>query len=283
MWDGDQTLYELRTKGDAADSVLVETESDTGASRGRTAYVHGGATDQPLVVYRYGASGNLTRVDGDKGGPVLTWTGSLLSGRADGSGLQYRRNRYYDPGSGRFTQADPIGLAGGPSGYGLAEGDPVNSTDAFGLSADDRSAVVQYDSPATKAKVEAARKINPAFDALWKVLDASPSVFLFFDRANYPSAEDGDLCIMCAGLPFSVDSVSPTPGFQGLHDSYPDSRGIVYVDSRRRNIAPLDSMLHHESVHLAPLAQPGKKRMNRHCSDPFKGVWNGFQNCPTEP
>ena len=25
----------------------------------------------------------------------------------------YRRTRYYDPGTGKFTQEDPIGLAGG--------------------------------------------------------------------------------------------------------------------------------------------------------------------------
>jgi uncharacterized protein RhaS with RHS repeats len=45
----------------------------------------------------------------------------------------YRRNRYYDPGTGRFTQEDPIGLAGGLNLYGYAGGDPVNFGDPFGL------------------------------------------------------------------------------------------------------------------------------------------------------
>ena len=47
------------------------------------------------------------------------------------------RNRYYDPSAGRFTQEDPIGLAGGLNLYGFAAGDPVNFSDPFGLFAMD--------------------------------------------------------------------------------------------------------------------------------------------------
>lgn len=50
-----------------------------------------------------------------------------------GVGLPYGRNRYYDPAAGRFTQEDPIGLAGGMNLYGFAGGDPVNYSDPFGL------------------------------------------------------------------------------------------------------------------------------------------------------
>jgi hypothetical protein len=39
----------------------------------------------------------------------------------------------YDPATGRFTQEDPIGLAGGMNLYGYANGDPVNYSDPFGL------------------------------------------------------------------------------------------------------------------------------------------------------
>jgi RHS repeat-associated protein len=39
--------------------------------------------------------------------------GSLIFESRDASGLYYRRNRYYDSEKGRFTQEDPIGLAGG--------------------------------------------------------------------------------------------------------------------------------------------------------------------------
>ncbi|MFQ5705682.1 MAG: RHS repeat-associated core domain-containing protein, partial [Gemmatimonadales bacterium] len=45
------------------------------------------------------------------------------------------RGLYYDPATGRFTQEDPIGLAGGLNLYGFAGGDPVNFSDPFGLCA----------------------------------------------------------------------------------------------------------------------------------------------------
>ena len=69
------------------------------------------------------------RIDGLMKG----WTGSLLQDKREPNGLLYRRNRYLDPASGRFTQPDPIGLAGGLNSYGYAAGDPVNYADPFGL------------------------------------------------------------------------------------------------------------------------------------------------------
>jgi RHS repeat-associated protein len=68
-------------------------------------------------------------------GPI-SWMGSLMQDGQDASGLMFRRNRFYDPASGRFTQEDPIGLAGGVNGYGFAEGDPVSYSDPYGLRAD---------------------------------------------------------------------------------------------------------------------------------------------------
>jgi RHS repeat-associated protein len=69
------------------------------------------------------------RIDGLMKG----WTGSLLQDKREPNGLLYRRNRYLDPASGRFTQPDPIGLAGGLNTYGYTAGDPVNFGDPFGL------------------------------------------------------------------------------------------------------------------------------------------------------
>jgi RHS repeat-associated protein len=127
-------------------------------------YSHGGGIDRPVTVFRGGtpvvpyvdwrgtpAIGSYTdgsattgacppfpagrtTVDGEKSGePCTEWWGSLIAAQTDGSGLEYMRNRYYDPRTGRFTQEDPIGLAGGLNLYGFAAGDPVNFDDPFGL------------------------------------------------------------------------------------------------------------------------------------------------------
>ena len=131
---------------------------------GTVAYTHAGGIDAPLSLIRNGtlimphanwrgeydagtnASGARQQGDVDWPGNDMRsyfvwegwegnvgWSGSLLNKKRDESGLLYMRNRYFDPGTGRFTQEDPIGLAGGMNLYGFAGGDPVNFSDPFGL------------------------------------------------------------------------------------------------------------------------------------------------------
>lgn len=45
-------------------------------------------------------------------------------------------HRFYDPTTGRYITADPIGLAGGMNLYAYVGGDPVNLSDFEGLAAD---------------------------------------------------------------------------------------------------------------------------------------------------
>ncbi len=162
-WDGDQLLRESRAAGGPFSGGLDGT--GTGPWHGTRRYTQTGVIDSPLVLWvdnvprvvvrnwRGSAAGGILVATGTADTLVYpavsldvqlapdalltavapnAWLGSLISEQADASGL-YRRNRYYDPATGRFTQEDPIGLAGGMNLYGYGAGDPINNSDPFGL------------------------------------------------------------------------------------------------------------------------------------------------------
>ncbi len=55
---------------------------------------------------------------------------------ADAPGVSFFRNRAYDSKTGRWTQEDPIGVAGGVNLYAYAGNNPVMFSDPFGLCPD---------------------------------------------------------------------------------------------------------------------------------------------------
>ncbi|WCM94848.1 DUF6531 domain-containing protein [Acidovorax sp. NCPPB 2350] len=60
----------------------------------------------------------------------LRYPGQVWDGE---TGLSYNLHRYYDRESGRYIQADPIGLGGGWNRFGYVGGSPLSYTDPRGL------------------------------------------------------------------------------------------------------------------------------------------------------
>lgn len=168
-WDGDQLLYEVR-RGDTLDVRGAAADDQTGQIvyvhageidaplgmirngvpnmlhrdwRGMYAFSTDTLGDHTSCIIENPATCTKDEVDWPAGTRraylesssvgIGVWYGSLPSSQSDASGLLYRRNRYYDPQAGQFTQGDPIGIAGGLNLYGYAGGDPINFSDPFGL------------------------------------------------------------------------------------------------------------------------------------------------------
>lgn len=51
----------------------------------------------------------------------------------DETGLHYNYHRYYDPETGRYIKADPIGLDGGINYFAYVSNSPINQIDFLGL------------------------------------------------------------------------------------------------------------------------------------------------------
>jgi RHS repeat-associated protein len=134
-------------------------------------FVHGLGTDDPLVGYSTAGGGThayfitdgsgrqfaVTERDGTNlrgggatpdahqtayqnfGGDLGGGTGASLGFGAERfessaqPGLSFFRNRVYDQATGRWTQEDPIGIAGGLNLYQFNGNNPVTYTDPFGL------------------------------------------------------------------------------------------------------------------------------------------------------
>jgi RHS repeat-associated protein len=170
VWAGDQLLWELKqgedgapadavgnvsyTHGGGIDRPLVITKGSVsivthenwrgqfargtyGVNSGRAAGVLSDCEEYPAQgctpIQWPGERTTVRHELAEPDGQIQSWWGGLVDGMRDASGLQYMRNRYYDPQSGQFTQPDPIGLAGGLNAYGFAAGDPITFADPMGL------------------------------------------------------------------------------------------------------------------------------------------------------
>lgn len=191
------------------------------------------------------------------------------NGHESGAGLVYMRNRWYDPNTGRFTQEDPIGYAGGINLYAYAGNDPVSYSDPYGLSPDSLKIV--------GAELEKAiadeRASNPAADSVFTKLEQSPKWFLMADKGKFDCQE------MCPfkGFSWGGKGKGDMAIIAPLKALLPNAVGASHVDvSRSNREGPgAGKVAWHEGVHLTGIVDRGSKYS--HCTAPFTGVPNG---CP---
>jgi RHS repeat-associated protein len=120
------------TDGSAAGYLVAETDH-LGTPRALIDPVRN------VAVWRWSVIGSAfgdhaDETDPDANGAAF-WFNLRFPGQyTDGFGRTYYNYlRDYDAWIGRYTESDPIGLAGGVSTYGYVEGNPLNAIDPLGL------------------------------------------------------------------------------------------------------------------------------------------------------
>ena len=171
QWHGNSSLYRYDPSGRLIRLASVPTlyfaydgANVVRADGPQWRYVHGPGTDDPLVAantvgastdkYYYLTDGNgrqyaftsptgadfqaqvqYTQNGGSQGGGVTSSSGfdNQRGQTSDAPRLSFYRNRVYDQETARWTQEDPIGIAGGTNLYQFNGNSPGALTDPFGL------------------------------------------------------------------------------------------------------------------------------------------------------
>lgn len=174
-------------------------------------WVHGNHLGVPLIVTD--AAGDLATTPDDYLAMGFPGQSRIFSD------LYYNRYRDYDPTTGRYIQADPIGLVGGENIYVYAVNNPVNVTDPEGLHPLMRGAVI----------------VGGVLSKIWR------PVKKFFKDVNVDGPElerNGRICqIRYKKKPWFRLDYHPYPGTEGnrrLHGHFPwNPKGHVPLDPRR--------------------------------------------------
>jgi RHS repeat-associated protein len=120
---GNSRLLYFVTDGNGRQLMVTDSSGQLG-----TADVPG--APNPRGYWRFaGATASANTFNGDRQSPPNLPSVSLF------------RNRMYDQKSGRWTQEDPIGIAGGINLYRFSLNNPVRNSDPFGLQVE---AVMQF-------------------------------------------------------------------------------------------------------------------------------------------
>ena len=126
---GAAVAVELRTNSSSAWNVYVPVHDH----RGNVVTLINRTNGVVAAYYRYSAFGEVQSFGGPTGNPWL-----FSSKRFDSeTGLTYFGRRYYDPLTGRFISADPLGFIDGANRYLYGRANPILFVDPSGLLAKD--------------------------------------------------------------------------------------------------------------------------------------------------
>jgi len=145
-FDGSGTEYvevSDATGKTAADAVRLVNVGDGLRTRTRISYVHNDHLGTPQVMTDETGAVVWRATYDPFGKATIVLNTVALNVRLPGqyydaeTGLHYNYFRYYDPETGRYLTADPIGISGGLNMFLYGAGNPIVNSDLFGLSPGD--------------------------------------------------------------------------------------------------------------------------------------------------
>lgn len=220
---GEQTLGQVRT-GQPLEWILTD---NLGSDRALV-----DVTGTTIAAFNYDAYGNPVAGSGDPTQTHVHWTGLMLDTETDN---YYAWNRFYDPRTGDWISADPIGFKSGTSNLSEYVGnDPTNNVDSSGLEAQPSKDVKGATTPSTSSSAPRFPVKNLVDISPYDPSDKNTDRFLRnYDRRYAPPSYD--LVTISAG-----DDLPVSPGVCGASESarncFPNHKRIRDVNDLIREV-----------------------------------------------
>ncbi|HSF29641.1 MAG TPA: RHS repeat-associated core domain-containing protein [Candidatus Tectomicrobia bacterium] len=236
-------------------------------------------------LFNAGPTGEYAGWDATGAASVAQSYGANRLSTADAPGLAFYRNRIYDQTTGRWTQEDPLGMAGGLNLYQFNGNDPVSYSDPFGL-----KVCFRGNTPAENTKLR--QTAEQATDTKIKV-DSRNCV----KKVTFQGSKNESLAVLADNfinlvksdelytVKFTPEADSPQHNTHVINIAYM-AEGLAYatmvngtcVDNQRAYSFP--QVFAHELFHHRTVPFTGKMDGNENNSVAAENVYNDFAGRP---